>query len=193
MASLKEIIEQAISDFDGIEKALEEYGIDVSYGTDTSEYGNLVRELGERSGKLIIEAVDPNYFAVDENKTLLLLDIDMAKVVGLQEALNSKVQVVDGCRLITDKEIEKLDKIESEAQVNLIEIVKVGGVSMPIVEKAVNIPIANAAAYGVVKSSEGENKVTVQENGEMYVGLVNINTLVQTVGDELVLYGGSSC
>lgn len=44
MAKLKTNIKQAISDFNDIEAALEESGIDVPYDTDTSEYGNLVRQ-----------------------------------------------------------------------------------------------------------------------------------------------------
>ena len=44
MATLKENIAQAIADFDEIEAAIEESGVEVPYGTDTSEYGNLVRQ-----------------------------------------------------------------------------------------------------------------------------------------------------
>lgn len=44
MATLKQNIAQAIADFDAIEAAIEESGVDVPYGTDTSEYGNLVRQ-----------------------------------------------------------------------------------------------------------------------------------------------------
>ena len=43
MATLKENIQQAISDFDGVKAAIEESGVEVPYDTDTSEYGNLVR------------------------------------------------------------------------------------------------------------------------------------------------------
>lgn len=44
MATLKQNIAQAIADFNDIEAAIEESGVDVPYGTDTSEYGNLVRQ-----------------------------------------------------------------------------------------------------------------------------------------------------
>lgn len=44
MATLEENIAQTQSDFDGIKEALEESGIDVPYDTDTSTYGNLVRQ-----------------------------------------------------------------------------------------------------------------------------------------------------
>lgn len=57
MASLKENIKQAISDFNNIESAIEECGVDVPYDTDTSEYGNMVRavyEKGMLDGKIKI-------------------------------------------------------------------------------------------------------------------------------------------
>lgn len=44
MATLDENIKQAISDFDDVQAALEESGVEVPYGTATSEYGNLVRK-----------------------------------------------------------------------------------------------------------------------------------------------------
>lgn len=47
--TIKEILKQAISDFDGIESAIEECGVDVPYDTDTSEYGNKVREVYENA------------------------------------------------------------------------------------------------------------------------------------------------
>ena len=48
MGNLNDNIEQAISDFDDIEKAIEEQGINVPYDTDTSEYGNLIRSIPQR-------------------------------------------------------------------------------------------------------------------------------------------------
>lgn len=45
MATLKENIKQAIADFDSIETAIEECGVNVPYDTDTSEYGDKVREV----------------------------------------------------------------------------------------------------------------------------------------------------
>lgn len=45
MATLKENIQKAISDFDKIESAIKECGVDVPYDTDTSEYGNKVKEV----------------------------------------------------------------------------------------------------------------------------------------------------
>ena len=59
MATLKVNIQRAISDFNDIEAAIEESGINVPYNTDTSEYGNLVRQA-VASGKGIVNA-DTHY------------------------------------------------------------------------------------------------------------------------------------
>ncbi len=45
MATLEENINQAIADFDDIEAAIVEQGVEVPSGTDTSEYGNLIRSI----------------------------------------------------------------------------------------------------------------------------------------------------
>lgn len=49
MAELQDNINQAISDFDSIKKAIEDCGVDVPYGTDTSEYGALIEESNENA------------------------------------------------------------------------------------------------------------------------------------------------
>ena len=50
MATLEENINQAIADFDDIEAAIKEQGVEVPDGTDTSEYGNLVRSIPSGGG-----------------------------------------------------------------------------------------------------------------------------------------------
>ena len=52
--------------------------------------------------------------------------------------------------------------------------------------------IATASIAGLVKSSAAENCVAVAENGTMSVNSVNVNKLVQTEGESIILYGGTS-
>lgn len=165
MADLKVNIRQAISDFDDIKAALEENGIPVPYDTDTSEYGNLVRKLGTEVSHEIIGYID--------------------------EELAKKVDKAEGERLITDEEAEVIANVKGGGFENLIEIVKVAGETQPIVDKAVNIPIAGEN-YGVVKSATGDNLVSILADGTMRVGVINLNTLVQNDEDELILVGGSA-
>ena len=86
----------------------------------------------------------------------------------------------------------KLNGIETGAQVNDLEVVKIAGTALPITDKAVDIPIATAEALGVVMSSAAENKVSVGADGTMEVNSVNVNKLTQTEGEFLILNGGSS-
>ena len=85
----------------------------------------------------------------------------------------------------------KLNGVESGAQANKIEQVKVGGTLLEIAEKVVNIPIAGES-LGVVKSASGENKIAVAEDGTMEVNSLNVNKLAQGEGDTLILDGGAS-
>lgn len=62
MANLEDTINQAIADFDEIENAIEEMGIDVPAGTDTKEYGSLIRKIP--SGGI---TVDQSYNGESEN------------------------------------------------------------------------------------------------------------------------------
>lgn len=57
MTDLEKTINQAIKDFDDIEKAIEEKGVEVPYDTNTSQYGNLIRSIpvGDSSEPLVKE------------------------------------------------------------------------------------------------------------------------------------------
>lgn len=190
--------------------------------------------------KNIIASVDEAQFAVDAERKLTLLDIAMGKVTGLSDALDGKVDRVEGYRMISSDEASKLEAlvigeggsveisgeinaanvrelgtwittnrdnfpglfdtasatklngIEAGAQVNDLEVVKIAGAALPIADKAVDIPIATAEALGVVLGSTAENKVSVGADGTMELNSVNVNKLVQTDGEALILNGGSS-
>ena len=79
------------------------------------------------------------------------------------------------------------------AQENVIEIFKVGGEIIPVKpEKTVVIPIATEESFGVVKSSSGPNKVTVEADGTMTIKSVSASSLAMPADESLVLDGGSS-
>lgn len=91
---------------------------------------------------------------------------------------------------ITADDIAKWDK----AQANVIEKIKVAGEEInPDAEKAVDIPLATAARAGLIKSSTAENAIAVDATtGVATVNSLNVNRLVQTAGDELILNGGNA-
>ena len=148
------------------------------------------------------EGAEANYvksvsdeFTVSEEGKLEVKEIAPAKVTGLPDALAGKVDKVEGMGLsandYTNEEKEKLGGVEAGANKNLIEIIKLAGAALNISEKAVDIPLAGETA-GVVTSSTEENKVAVAEDGSMEVNSLNMNKLVQSEGDTLILDGGNA-
>lgn len=149
------------------------------------------------------EGAEANYvksvsdeFAVSAEGKLEVKEIASAKVTGLPDALAGKVDKVEGKGLstndFTNELKEKLDGMNADGEANVLEAVKLSGTALPITDKAVDIPTATASALGVVKSTAAENGVAVAEDGTMSVNAVNINKMVQTEGETLILDGGSS-
>ena len=119
----------------------------------------------------------------------------MGKVTGLTDALGKKVDAVEGKGLSTNDLTNELLAKLNNSDANVIEAVKLNGVALEVaVDKSVDIiiPIANADAVGTVKSSADENKVSVAADGTMEVNAINVNKLVQTEGDVIVLNGGAA-
>ena len=89
---------------------------------------------------------------------------------------------------ITSEKIAQWDA----AQPNVIEKIQVNGTEIAISEKTVNIPLATAARAGLIISSNAENAISVSDTGVATVNNINVNKLVQTAGDELILNGGNA-
>lgn len=94
-------------------------------------------------------------------------------------------------RLFTAAEATKLAGIAEGAQVNVIESIKLNGTALSIDAKAVNIPLVTADTAGIVISSANENTISYA-NGIGTVNSLNINKLVQTEGDVLIIDGGKA-
>lgn len=189
----------------------------------------------------VIDAVEATEFTVGEtDRKLSILAVAQSKVTGLTDALADKVDKVDGSRLITNSEAEKLEKlvlgedgevsvsgtiaagnvdglaewitthrgdtnglypsadatklagVENGAEVNVIEAITIGGNTVATSNKTLDIPIATAEVLGVVKGATGENNIAVDAEGVMSVNSLNVNKLVQTAGEWLVLNGGNA-
>jgi len=92
-------------------------------------------------------------------------------------------------------ELETLAKIKSVSNeftlidgtlsVNTIEASKITGLPEAIA-------IATEEKAGIVKSATGDNKVSVAADGTMSVNAVNVDSLTQTEGQELILNGGGA-
>lgn len=148
--------------------------------------------------KNVINAVSEEFSIDAETRTLSLATgkITQDKIAGLAEALAKKVDAETGKGLSTNDFTNdlksKLDAIEAGAQANVIENVSMNGEALVIAEKGVNIPLATNTTVGVIKGSDVENGVVIDEQGAASVKNLNVGKLVQTDGDWLILNGGNS-
>lgn len=119
-------------------------------------------------------------FCFDENHSLTILEIEMDKIVGLSTALNKRVKY------------EELDlRLDELSRVELVKIGEETLVQDPE-DRSVTIPLATATRLGVVVGTTKVNGVTVNDDGSMAVNAININKLVQTEGDSIVLNCGNA-
>ena len=119
--------------------------------------------------------------------------IATAKVTGLDDKLtelnNLKIQVgadtdaasAEGSVFARIKQLQ-----DDVSQAGKIDVVKVNGTALEIIDKAVNIEIPDA----LVKSVSAEFEVSAA--GELSVKTVNVNKLEQSEGDTLILDGGTA-
>ena len=152
--------------------------------------------IAKLTNLLNIQSVAEGELEVSEEGQLSIIAIAQSQVTGLTDALANKVNVEAGKGLsendFTTTLLDKLNDIEAGSEVNVIESISLNSVPLEISGKAVNIPIATTGALGVVQSSAAENGVTVKDNGAMEVNNINVNKLVQTEGESLILNGGNA-
>ena len=106
--------------------------------------------------KNIINSVDEAQFTVDAERKLTLLDIAMGKVTGLSDALNSKVDKVEGSRLMTDTEGTKLAGIAEGAEVNVIESVDSAQFAIDEDKKLTLLDVAMNKVSGLADALSGK-------------------------------------
>lgn len=168
--------------------------LDIAMGKVTGLQGALDNKVDKVEGARLIsddEASKLEKLVLSEDGSVEISgEINAANVKELGSWITTNRDSVLGLFDTTDD--KKLDSIAEGAQVNVLEGVQVGGTLLDIVNKIVNIPVATADALGVVRSADGENKVMVAEDGTMEVGSLNVNKLVQTEDEVLILNGGAA-
>ncbi len=102
MGTIKETIQQAIADFNNIETAIEESGVDVPYGTDTSEYGNKVREVYSKGISDGVASITIDDELSDSSENPVQNKVISAKI----EALKKEI-VANGDAKVTQKTHEE--------------------------------------------------------------------------------------
>lgn len=168
----------------------------------TSQITGLVEALNNKVSKIEgsrliteAEAAKLETIVLGENGSVEIGGtIAAGNIVGLGEWITARAGVLKGLseNNFTDILVDKLNGIEENAQVNKLEAITIGGTPLVVTNKIIDIPIATMEQLGVVKSSAEENKVAIEKDGTMEVNSVNVNKLVQTDGDTLILYSGTS-
>ena len=134
----------------------------------------------------------------DDNK-------DSATIKGAKKYADDKAATVSGqvntlAEKVTTAET-KLATVAEGAQVNVIETVKINGVAQSVTEKAVDIAVPTGALASKDKVAEADletalaDKINAKANNADLATIAktgNVNDLVQTDGDILVLNCGSS-
>lgn len=116
----------------------------------------------------------------------------------------NKVDAVDGKSLVDNDLVTKLENLANiktvseeltisesgKLGVQAIAASKVTGLEDLI--KNIHSPIATDAIAGLVMANPVENGIDVATDGKMTVNSLNVNKLVQTDGEELILNGGNA-
>ncbi len=193
--SLKEIADWILSDTTGAAK------MQSDITTNTTAIEALEALVGDIDvASQIAAALEEALKSDGTSKYALASELEALQTVvdGIPDALAGKVDAIEGMGLseenFTTALKEKLEALDENGEANVIEIIKLNGTAVDIVDKTVDIqlPAATATTLGLVKSSDEENEIAVADDGTMSVNSININKLVQTEGDTLILDGGDS-
>ena len=124
----------------------------------------LLEKLNALPAGAQVNAIDTvsDEFTISETKELSVAAIAQAKITGLPDALNAK-----------------------------LESVSIAGTALTVTDKGVNIPIATDTLLGVVKSSTKINEIAVGADGVMSVNTVSTDKLEQG-SDTIVWNGGGA-
>lgn len=119
--------------------------------------------------------------------------IATAKVTGLDDKLTELANLKTQVGADTDEAsaegsvFSRIKQLQSDvSKAGKIDVVKVNGTALEIVDKAVNVEIPEA----LVKSVSEEFEVSAK--GKLSVKAINVNKLEQTEGDTLILDGGTA-
>ena len=155
--------------------------------------------------------VDDTTIQRDSNDIISVKAVPQEKVTGLVAALDSKVDKVEGSRLMTEEEGTKLAGIAAGAQVNVIEKVQFNGVAAPegtVTNKVLNLGelagpnkvdkahadqtlldyIDNICAIKTVNT----NQFTLGADKKLGLKQVTVDLLANKQGTTLILDGGEA-
>lgn len=137
----------------------------------------------EKIGDTVVDLTD---YATTESVTSAISSAQGA----LEGQIATKVDKVDGSRLMTEAEGTKLAGISEGAQANVIESITVNGEAVAPAGKTVNLPLATAAKVGMAMPDG--TSIEVNASGAFSVKAVDLMKINQAEGDVLILNCGTS-
>lgn len=151
---------------------------------DLSDYVHnetLIEELNKKVDK-------SDGFSLVEDSLITKL-ANMLEIKSTSEELEITGDQVLGVKTISQDKITGLpDALKAK-----LNGVKIGDTPLTVGEDGIAaIPIATADAAGAVKGSAAENTVAISGDGTMTVNNINVNKLIQTENELLILDGGTS-
>lgn len=153
---------------------------DYAKAADLTALTNRVKTLEDVGAeKNIVNSVDTEQFTVDENRKLTMKSIAIDKVTGLSAAIDSKVDKVEGSRLISSDEATKLEKLVLSAD-GTVEIS--GEINASNVKELGTWITTNRDTIPGLLSATDATKITGIESGAQ----VNIIEAVSINGIDLV-------
>lgn len=117
-------------------------------------------------------------FSTTEDKELIINKINVSKIEGLDGKITNAID-------------EKLKDFNG----TVLDSISINNTKLTIDEnKNIDLPIASNTILGLIygKGSTEENKVLIEEDGTLTVNSLNVNKLVQTNNEFLVLNGGNA-
>jgi hypothetical protein len=194
--AVKTEVEAALAEKADKATTLEGYGIADAYTKEEVDAALLLKANQQDHNALVDEvnkkANAADVFAKGETYSRQEIADLIADITGGESAAD----VLASLNTYKGENDERVGKVEDRVKAleeadddNIIEIVKVAGTALEVADKAVNIPAATAEAYGVVKLSD---EIGVNGAGALEVKSLNVNKLVQTEGEWMILNGGSA-
>lgn len=163
--SVKQIVDEAINKFAtdvGNDEVIDSYKELIDYVADHgSEAAAMARDITNLKGLVGTTSVEDQIAA----------------------AVADKVVAEEGKSLVADTLIAKLEGIEEEAQVNVIESIKVGDTLLSVVEKQVVIPIGAGL--------KGSDEINIAADGTLSLGTISFDKIVGG-SSEIVMDGGGA-
>lgn len=146
----------------------------IEYVTSGSQTGDMVVVTVSEDHKVTATITDGTI-----NKEKLAADVQTS--LGLAD---NSVQKEAGKRLMTDEEGTKLAGIDADAQVNVIETVKVNGVALvPDAAKAVDVTVPTGALASKDKVAEGDLEEALKAKVHTHTNKALLDTYTQTEAD----------